>query len=67
MAVRAQLRMQKWRFALGMLQIAGVGLSMGIISRQGLSALAMLFVIATTLIAVVSNIIFRRDNGGPSA
>jgi len=59
MASVVTLRSAKLRFALGMLQIAGVGMSLGIISEQGLTGLALAFVVGTTLIAIISSLLFR--------
>jgi hypothetical protein len=63
MASVSEARASKCRFALGMLQIAGVGMSLGIMSRQGLTALAMAFIVGTTLIAVISALLFRSEDG----
>jgi hypothetical protein len=63
MAAEVHLRNKRIQFALGMVQIAGVGFSMGIISRQGFSMLAMLFVIATTALAIISSVLRRNGNG----
>jgi hypothetical protein len=46
-----------------MLQIAGVGISLGIMSRQGLTALAMAFIVGTTLTAVISSLLYRSGDG----
>ncbi len=61
MSAGTDLQSKRVQFMLGMVQIAGVGFSMGFISRQGFSALALLFVIAITAFAIISSAL-RRDN-----
>ncbi len=52
----------KFRFVMGMMQIAGVGFSLGIIVIQGLTGLAIAAVIATTLLTLLSLFLFRRSS-----
>ncbi len=58
---RASAGRQRLRFAIGMIQIAGVGFSLGIIWVQGLTVLAILALVATTSLSVASLCIFRHD------
>jgi hypothetical protein len=54
-------RRQRWRFAIGMIEIAGVGFSLGIIWIQGLTLLALVALAATTALSLVSLYVFRHD------
>lgn len=51
----------KLRFVLGMAQIAGVGVSLGLLVSSGLTPLALGAVVATCLLTAVSVLLF----GGP--
>ncbi len=59
--IHASSRRQKMRFVLGMIEIAGVGFSLGIISAQGVTVLAIVALLATTSVSVATLFIFRHD------
>lgn len=58
---RASARRQRLRFAIGMIEIAGVGFSLGIIAAQGLTFLAVIALVATTALSIASLYVFRHD------
>jgi hypothetical protein len=58
---RATRRRQRLRFTIGMIEIAGVGFSLGIISYQGLTMLAVIALVATTALSISSMFLFRHD------
>jgi len=55
----------KLRFVLGMAQIAGAGLSLGLLVFSGLTPLALGAVVATCLLTGVSLLLFRGWRRGP--
>jgi hypothetical protein len=59
--IRATARRQRLRFTIGMIEIAGVGLTLGIIWVQGLTILAIIALAATTAVSVASLYLFRHD------
>jgi hypothetical protein len=54
------IRRSRTRFVLGMLQIAGVGLSLGLIIAGGINPLSVAAVVVTTAIALVSVLLRPR-------
>jgi hypothetical protein len=59
--IRTSAHRQLLRLAIGMIEIAGVGFSLGIIWVQGLTILAVLALAATTALSIGSLYAFRRD------
>jgi hypothetical protein len=59
--IRTTARRQRLRFTVGMIEIAGVGLSLGIIWVQGLTTLAVIALVATTALSVANLFLFRHD------
>jgi len=55
----------KLRFVLGMAQIAGVGLSLGLLVSSGLTPLALGAVVATCLLTGVSLLLFGWRGRNP--
>jgi len=55
---------QKLRFVLGMAQIAGVGLSLGLLVSSGLTPLAVGAVLGTCLLTAASLLLFARPRRG---
>ena len=56
---------QKLRFVLGMAQIAGVGLSLGLLVSSGLTPLALGAVMATCLVTAASVLLFGGRSRRP--
>ena len=58
---RFSARRQRLRFAIAMVEIAGVGFSLGIIWVQGLTIPALVALATTTAVSISSLYAFRHD------